>query len=126
MAKSKAKTIDEYIDNAPSHAQEKLREIRSILKSVVPHAEESIKWGTPVFEERRILFSFAAFKSRLNFMPTRSTVEVFADELTAYKTGRDTIQFPYDKPLPKALIRKIAKHRAADVRDNDAKWMHSD
>jgi hypothetical protein len=33
------------------------------------------------------------------------------------------MQFPYDKPLPKALITKIAKYRLKDVRDNDARWM---
>jgi uncharacterized protein YdhG (YjbR/CyaY superfamily) len=57
-------------------------------------------------------------------MPTGPAMEPFKDELAAYKTGKDTIQFPYDKPLPKSLIRKIAAYRAMDVRENDAKWMY--
>ncbi len=56
-------------------------------------------------------------------MPPRKTLDIFRNELTEYKTGMDTIQFPYDKPLPKALIKKLATHRAKDVRDNDARWM---
>ena len=56
-------------------------------------------------------------------MPTQSSLEPFKEELTAYKTGKDTIQFPYDKPLPKTLIRKIAAFRATDVRERGAKWM---
>ena len=123
MPALKPKTVDEYINAAPIEAQKKLVEIRSILKQVVPTAIEGIKWGSPVFEEKRILFAYTAFKSHLNFMPTHRTLDYFKKELKEYTTGKDTIQFPYDKPLPKTLIRKIALHRARDVRENDARWM---
>jgi uncharacterized protein YdhG (YjbR/CyaY superfamily) len=123
MAKIKAATIQEYIKSAPPAAQEKLQELYTILKAVAPRATEAIKWGYPVLEENRILFSFSAFKSHMNFMPTRRTLDFFRDELKDYKTGMDTIQFSYDKPLPKTLIKKIASHRAKDVRENDAHWM---
>lgn len=124
MNKRKPATIDEYIDNAPAEAQEKLREIRSILKEVAPNAVETIKWGSPVFEERRILFSISAHKSHLNFMPTGPVLKHFEKEISDYRHGKDTIQFPYNKPLPSELIRKMADYRAWDVRENDAKWMY--
>ncbi len=124
MANLKPTTINEYILAAPPQAQEKLSEIRAILKSVAPDAVELIKWGQPVLEQKRILFSFSAFKSHMNFMPTGPAMEPFKSELTAYKTGKDTIQFSYDKPLPKDLIQKIAEHRLKDVLENDAKWMY--
>ena len=123
MPNAKPKTVNEYIKAAPKEAQEKLKEIRAILQKVAPNATETLKWGQPVFEENRILFAVAAFKSHLNFMPTPSSLEPFKKELADYKTGKGTIQFPYDKPLPKALIRKIAAYRARDVRENDARWM---
>ena len=120
----KPATIDEYINSAPEAAREKLLEIRSILKEVAPNAREEIKWSQPVFTEKRILFSFAAFKSHLNFMPTKPSLDPFREELSEYKTGQDTIQFPYNKPLPIDLIRKIAAYRYHDVMENDAKWMY--
>ena|SRR5687767_800685 len=123
MPHAKPTTVDEYIDAAPEQAQEKLREIRAILKKVAPNATEAIKWGSPVFEEKRILFAYTAHKLHLNFMPTRTTLDVFKNELAGYVIGKDTIQFPYDKPLPKKLIEKIAAYRATDVRENDARWM---
>ena len=122
---TKPTTVTDYIQNAPKEAKEKLKEIRAILKIVAPKATEGLKWGSPVFEEKRILFAYTAHKSHLNFMPTQSSLEPFRDELAPYKTGKDTIQFPYDKPLPKALIKKIAAHRAKDVRENDARWMYT-
>src|SRR5688572_33309703 len=105
MAKVKAKTVEEYIAAAPKEAHAKLQELRTLLKEVAPDAKEAIKWGSPVMEENRILFSFSAFKSHLNFMPTRRTLDLFRDELEDYTTGKDTIQFPYDKALPKTLLR---------------------
>ena len=123
MSMTKPTTVDEYINAAPKEAKEKLMEIRAILKKVAPNATEGLKWGSPVFEEKRILFAYTAFKSHLNFMPTHSSMIPFKEELSGYITGKDTIQFPYDKPLPKTLIRKIATFRARDVRENDARWM---
>ncbi len=114
MPKTKPTTVPEYINAAAPAARKKLREIRAILKKVAPKATETLKWGSPVFEEKRILFSYSAFKSHLNFMPTRSSITPFKDLLTDYKTGKDTIQFPYDKPLPKTLIRKIATFRVRE------------
>lgn len=123
MEKLKPQNVDEYILAAPVHARERLNEIRSVLKRVAPRAAELIKWGVPVYEEKRILFSFSAHKSHLNFMPTRSALQPFLDELGDYKTGKDTIQFLYNKPLPVELIEKIALNRYRDVLENDAKWM---
>jgi uncharacterized protein YdhG (YjbR/CyaY superfamily) len=125
MTNNKPQTIDEYINGAPEVAREKLIELRAILKKTAPKATEAIKWGYPVFEEGRILFSFSAHKSHINFMPTHSSLAPFKKELQDFKTGKDTMQLPYDKPLPKLLIKKIAKHRLEDVRDNDSKWMKS-
>jgi uncharacterized protein YdhG (YjbR/CyaY superfamily) len=124
MAKAKPTTVTEYIIAAPQEARKKLREIRAILKKAAPKAKETIKWGYPVLEEKRILFSYSAHKTHLNFMPTGPALRPFKKELVKYKTGQDTIQFPYDQPLPKTLITKIAKHRVSEVREKDAKWMY--
>lgn len=124
MSKGRPTNVEEYIKASPEYAQGKLNEIRSLLKSVVPNASEELKWGQPVFIEKRILFSYAAFKNHLSFMPTGPSLEPFRSELSSFKTGKDTVQFTYDKPLPKDLIERIARYRHKDVIDNDAKWMY--
>jgi uncharacterized protein YdhG (YjbR/CyaY superfamily) len=124
MSKIKPTNIDEYINAAPPYAQAHLREIRSILKKVSPNAIEMLKWGSPVFIEKRILYSFSAHKEHINFMPTGPSLAPFMKELSEYTTGKDTIQFPYDQPIPSKLIQKIAEYRVKDVRENDAKWMY--
>ena len=126
MTKSKPRTVDEYIESAPAESQVMLREIRAILRKAAPKATEAIKWGSPVFEQGRILFSYSAYKSHLNFMPTKPALEPFKDELSGFKRGKDTIQLPYGQPLPKALIRRIAAYRVKQVKDHDARWMYKD
>lgn len=124
MPKSKAATVAGYIAGAPKEAQPKLREIRAILRRLAPNATETLKWGSPVFEESRILFSYSAHKAHLSFVPTQPAMKPFKKELAGYKTGKDSIQFPYDRPLPKALIRRIAAYRIKQVREKDARWMY--
>lgn len=125
MAKAKPATIDEYIENAPEVAQDRLREIRTLLASVAPDATEVIKWNVPALETDRILFAFSAHKTHINFTPTRTTLEAMKDELGDFETGRDNIKLPYDRPLPLDLLRKVAEYRVSEVQGG-AKWRHSD
>jgi uncharacterized protein YdhG (YjbR/CyaY superfamily) len=116
-------TIAEYIDAAPPEARAHLRCICDLLRKVAPKASETIKWGVPVFEERRILFAFSAHRKHANFAPTPAALAAFKTELSKHKTGKGTLQIPYDKPVPSALISKLARYRLKDVRENDARWM---
>lgn len=119
----KPQIIAAYIDEAPEEARPLLNALYDLLKRVAPEASEAIKWGSPVLEEQRILFAFSAHRKHANFMPTAASLEPFKEELAEFVTGKGTIQLPYGKPLPKALLRKIARHRVKDVRENDARWM---
>jgi uncharacterized protein YdhG (YjbR/CyaY superfamily) len=121
--KAKPANIPEYIDAAPPEARAHLRGIYAVLKKAAPKAAEAIKWRVPVFEENRILFAFGAFKDHLNFMPTIPVMEAFRKDLAKFKTGKGTVQLPYDRPLPKALIRKMALLRVKELREKDVKWM---
>ena len=65
----------------------------------------------------------SAHRSHMNFMPIGSALIPFKKELAKYKTGMGSIQFPYDEPLPKALIRRIAALRVKELREKDVRWM---
>jgi uncharacterized protein YdhG (YjbR/CyaY superfamily) len=123
MPRPKPATIAEYIAAAPKEARQNLRALYAILRKVAPGATEAIKWRLPVFEENRILFAFAAYKLHLNFMPTSSAMKPFREQLSKFKTGKGSIQIPHDKPLPGALIRRIAAFRVRELREKDVKWM---
>jgi uncharacterized protein YdhG (YjbR/CyaY superfamily) len=54
---------------------------------------------------------FAAFSNHCSLFPTASIVEAFKNELKGFSTSKGTIQFPADKPLPTALVKKLVKAR---------------
>jgi uncharacterized protein YdhG (YjbR/CyaY superfamily) len=120
--KLKPKTISDYIKFAPKESQEKLREIRTCISKSAPGAKESLKWGMPAFSYQRILVMFAGFKHHIGFYPTPSALEAFSRNLTKFKTAKGSIQFPLNKPLPVALIRKITEFRVKKYFEEDRKW----
>jgi len=124
MASERPTTIAAYIEAAPREGQPHLRRLYAILQRVAPEAEEAIKWGTPFFVEPRFLFAFSAHKAHLSFAPSAAALEAFRKELEKHRTTKETLQVPYDEPLPEALIRKIAEHRLRVVREreDDAFW----
>lgn len=119
---AKPMTIVQYINAAPRNAQKKLRAMRACIRAAAPGAAESLKWGMPAFSHQRILVMFAAFKHHIGFYPTPSAMRAFADDLTTFVTGKGSIQFPLDKPLPLALIRRIVAFRVRESVDRDGKW----
>lgn len=66
---------------------------------------------------------YAGFRHHVGFYPTPSAMRAFKKELKEYKTGKGSINFPLDKPLPLALIKKIAAFRVKEMKEKDAKWM---
>lgn len=120
--KALPENIAGYIQTAPKESQKKLREMLACVRAAAPGAKESIKWRMPAFSYRRILVMFAGYKRHIGFYPTGSAMRAFSDELSKFVTGRGSIQFPLEKPLPRALIRKITAYRVRESIEKDKKW----
>lgn len=104
--------IDDYIAGFPVDVQNILQQIRTTIKQAVPDAEETISYAMPAFKYNGILAYFAAFRNHIGFYALPSGNEAFKKELQHYKTGKGSIQFPLNKPIPIDLITRIVKRRA--------------
>lgn len=104
-------TIDEYIDGFPADVQKILRKIRATIKKAAPEAEETIKYGIPTFTLNGNLVHFGGYKEHIGFYPAPAGIDAFKKELAAYQTGRGTLQFPLDKPIPYEVITRVVKFR---------------
>lgn len=111
MKRTQAVTIDEYIAGFPKDTQKMLQAMRAVIRKAAPEAEETIKYAIPTFVLNGNLVHFGGFKNHIGFYPARTGIEAFKKELSMYKGAKGSIQFPLDKPLPLALISKIAKFR---------------
>ncbi|MDB5230189.1 MAG: hypothetical protein JWN76_994 [Chitinophagaceae bacterium] len=112
MTTVKLNSIDEYIASFPGEIRNDLEQIRAGIKEAAPDAEESISYGMPAFKiHGKPLVYFAAFKNHIGFYATPTGHSEFAKELSNYKQGKGSVQFPLDKPMPLNLITKIVKFR---------------
>jgi uncharacterized protein YdhG (YjbR/CyaY superfamily) len=113
---SRFNTIDEYINTFPENVQIILEKIRQVIRETCRDAEEAISYGMPTFKlNGKPLVYFAAFPHHIGFYPLPSGMEIFKKELSGYKTGKGSIRFTLDKPIPYSLIAKMVAFRIQEV-----------
>ena len=109
------KAVDSYIEKQPPHVAALLLKLRREIHQAAPECEEVISYGMPAFKLGKVLVYFAACKDHIGFYPTPGPIKKFSRELERFRTSKGAIQFPLDKALPVALIRKIVKFRVSEV-----------
>lgn len=114
MISTKTNSIDEYIGGFSKEVQELLQQVRATIRAAAPGAEEAIKYAMPTFILNGNLVHFAAFKNHIGFYPVPSGLAAFKKELSVYKGGKGSVQFPLDKPMPLNLIKKIVQFRVKE------------
>ncbi|MFT3978859.1 MAG: DUF1801 domain-containing protein [Ferruginibacter sp.] len=114
MAMKTAVDVDAYIDQFPGSVQEALRQVRSTIVKTAPQAEESISYGMPAYKlNGKPLVYFGGYEKHIGFYATPTGHEAFQKELSAYKQGKGSVQFPLSEKMPLALIKKIVQFRVA-------------
>lgn len=108
--------ISEYIEAAPAEQKPHLEALYRLAKELLPEASEKISYGIPTFYQHENLLHFAGMQKHLGFYPTPKVIEHFAAQLVSYKTSKGAVQFPYQKPLPESLIRKMILERKKELR----------
>jgi uncharacterized protein YdhG (YjbR/CyaY superfamily) len=117
MRRESVSTVDEYIAGFPKPVQKILRTIRKTIRAAAPDAEESISYRIPTYKLDGPLIYFAAFKAHIGLYPvTASVKEQFKKELSGYESGKGTVRFPLDQPIPYTLIGKIVKFKRAQAK----------
>jgi uncharacterized protein YdhG (YjbR/CyaY superfamily) len=112
--KTAPRNIDEYIAGFPKDIQAILEKVRATIGEAAPDATETISYQMPAFKLHGNLVYFAAFKNHIGFYPMPKGIDVFKDELAAYASGKGSVQFPLNQPIPYDIITKIVKFRAAE------------
>ena len=107
--------VEKYILQFPEDVREILRRIRKLILTNAPGAEESISYGMPGYKlNKKPLVYFAGFKNHIGFYATPSGHSEFSKELSGYKQGKGSVQFPLGLPVPYDLIERIVKFRVAE------------
>lgn len=111
MNRKTPRNFDDYADQYPREVQQLLRKMRLTIWRAAPKATEKISYGIPSFALNGMLVWFAAFKHHIGFYPGAGATARFKKELSAYKSAKGSVQFPFDKPLPAGLVTRMVKFR---------------
>ena len=101
--------IDRYLASLDEPKRSTLEALRQAILEIIPEAEQGISYGVPAFRlDGKVVAGFAAFKNHLSYLPHSGSVfPELGDEIARYKTSSGALQFPVDRPLPKAIVRKL-------------------
>lgn len=110
--------VETYINSFPEATGKLLQELRTAIKEAAPEAREMIKYAMPTYIQEGNLVHFAAYKNHIGFYATPTGHSAFEKELSSYKRGKGSVQFPIDQPLPLKLIREIVRFRVLANKDN--------
>lgn len=105
--------VDAYINKFDDDVRDRLIEIRLLILSEVPNAEESISYGLVGYKlNGKPLVYFGGFDHHIGFYATPNGHQEFRHEFAIYKQGRGSVQFPLDQPLPIDLVKRVVLFRA--------------
>ena len=112
MKADKPASVDAYIATFPENVQKNLERIRMTVIRAAPKAEETISYGMPAFRYKgKVIIYFAGYKNHIGVYATPLAHSAFQKELSGYKQGRGSVQFPLDQPMPLDLIKRMVQFR---------------
>lgn len=121
----KVETVTEYIQAFPKDVQTRLRALRKLIRAVAPKAEELINYNIPAYRfgptlKDRLVY-FAAFEKHIGIYPASAGSADVQKQLSKYRKGKGTFQFPHSEALPLPLIRKFVVSRVRLMKLRKAK-----
>lgn len=110
--------IDEYLENFSEDVRDRMKKIRSAIKKALPEVGEKISYGVPTMTiNGKYFLYFAGFAKHISIYPVTPAIEKSVKDLDKYRTGKGTLQFPNDKPLPMDFIEKIIGARLKECHE---------
>lgn len=108
---SKPSNVDEYIATFAPQIQAVLQQVRQVVRDAAPDAKEVISYQMPALKQNGILVYFAAFKNHIGFYPPIKGDARLEKAAAPYAGQKGNLRFPFDKPMPFELIRRLTKLR---------------
>lgn len=110
--------VDEYLQGVEEPKRSTLEALRLTILEVVPEAEQVLSYRVPAFRvDGKTVAGFAAFRDHLSYLPfSGSVLPELASELEGYTMTKSALHFPVDRPLPKALVKRLIAVRLRQAR----------
>ena len=109
--------VDAYLAGLGEPKRSTLEQLRRTILEIVPEAEQCISYGVPAFKMGgKVVAGFAAFKNHLSYLPHSGSVfQQLPTDVAPYTTSSGALRFDVDRPLPKALVKKLIAVRVQQL-----------
>lgn len=105
-----AATIDDYIAAFPRAVRTRLEALRRAIRDAAPDAVEAISYRIPTFkQDGRALIYFAGYEAHIGLYPVDASDSELVAQLEPYASGKATLRFPLDQPLPLDLVARVVR-----------------
>ena len=113
-------TVDDYVASFPPDVREVLERVRAAIHAGVPDGAEKVRYGmAAVMLGGRYAIYFAGWKHHVGLYPVPGFDGELEAEVAPYRSKKDSVNFPYAKPVPYDLITRMAaeivRRRAAST-----------
>ena len=114
MKSSSAKTVDELIAKSPAEARALLKQLRTIIKSAVPDAEETMGYGKPYYKYHGWMTGITLYTKHLGVEIWDGLSDSDREELEklGYKTGSKNFQIKYNQQIPIEILTRLVQAQA--------------
>lgn len=103
-------TVDEYIASFPEEVREILEQVRRTIHAAAPGAGEKISYQIPTITlDDKPLMYFSGWKAHIAVYPLPPLDDALATAIDPYRSGKGTLKFPLNKPIPYDLITRLAQ-----------------
>lgn len=109
MARLEKSQIQAIYRQAPAPHRKTMLAMRKSILEIIPRAEEVLAYGMPAFRvDGVIVAGIMPAKNHVGYYPfSGSILELFSKELQNFTRTKSALHVPVDKPLSKALLRKL-------------------
>lgn len=113
---SKPTSIEQYLSGVSPEKRAALESLRAQIHALQPGLDECISYSMPAFRlGKHVLAGFLATKAGCSYYPfSGTTLGTLAADLKGYSQTKSALHFTPDRPLPKALIKKLLATRRAE------------
>jgi uncharacterized protein YdhG (YjbR/CyaY superfamily) len=103
-------TVDAYLASFTEDTRVALESVRAALRSALPEAEEAISYAIPALKvDGRPVIYFAGAKKHIGVYPAPAGDASFEEAIGPHRSGRGTLRFPLNTPLPLDLIERVGR-----------------
>jgi len=112
MKRTTPPSVEAYLAALPANARSHVSKVRRAIHEAAPGVEERISYQIPAFKlGSQYLIYVAAFKAHIGIYPAPKGDLAFNAAVAPFRSGKATLRFALDRPLPLELITAVVTLR---------------